>query len=175
MQGFRAAAAKALEETKRKTQEAAAATSAAAAAAAEKTSAVAAKAGAATTQAAKAAGQATQDATTSGLAVFSPTKDDGSPSDAAARSPLVGGGGSPTASGEGGIGQAAAPQEAEEVVPIGAPRCSTCRKPLGHEWYTCSVCESDVCDQCPMHTDPRDEAESICQRCGPDAWDGKQV
>jgi tetratricopeptide (TPR) repeat protein len=89
--------------------------------------------------------------------------------------PLVGGGGSPTASGEGGIGQAAAPQEAEEVVPIGAPRCSTCRKPLGHEWYTCSVCESDVCDQCPMHTDPRDEAESICQRCGPDAWDGKQV
>lgn len=84
---------------------------------------------------------------------------------------VVGGG----ASGEGGVGTAVEKEEREEVVPLGAPRCSTCRKPLGSEWYTCSVCESDVCDQCPMHTDPRDEAESICQRCGPDAWDGKQV
>ena len=65
--------------------------------------------------------------------------------------------------------QAPAQAQAQASVPEG-PCCSTCRAALEDEWRNCVVCDALVCDECPMHADPRDEAEGICTRCGPAAW-----
>lgn len=53
--------------------------------------------------------------------------------------------------------------------------CTTCGGALDDCWRNCSVCDAEVCDGCPMHTDPRDECEGICHACGPNAWNGTRV
>ena len=59
---------------------------------------------------------------------------------------------------------------AAQTPPDDRPECATCGKRLDDWRFNCVCCDAMVCDDCPMHENPRDRGEGICNKCGPDAW-----
>ena len=72
--------------------------------------------------------------------------------------------------------EAHAAEAQEQVVqlpsaePDDRPECVTCGKRLEDWRFNCVCCDATVCDDCPMHVNPRDPGEGICDKCGPNAW-----